>query len=72
MRFKAIYYSIIHGLLPWWCYEDVKHYDCSYLQHLWINVVYAFRWFIDKQTYSDIKFEIITNDRREKRRGKRR
>lgn len=57
MRLKAIYKSIYHGLMPYWVYEGQKHYECSYLQHLWINIKYAFRWATFREDESDIEFE---------------
>lgn len=57
MRLKAIYYSIKHGLLPYWMYEKKKHYNCSYLSHLWINIKYAWRWITFREYQSDIDFE---------------
>ncbi len=32
-----------YGILPWRCYEDVKHYDCTYWQHMRINLCEAWR-----------------------------
>lgn len=57
MRSKAIYNAIKHGLLPYWMYETEKHYDCSYWQHLFINVRYAFRWITFRELELDIEFE---------------
>jgi hypothetical protein len=61
MRLKAIYKALYHGILPYWCYEDVKHYDCSYWQHLWINIQYAFRWATFREYQSDVEFEKTNN-----------
>lgn len=61
MRKKAIYKALYHGILPYWCYEDVKHYDCSYWQHFIINLKYAWRWVTFKEDESDVEFERHTN-----------
>lgn len=57
VRIRAICKAIYHGVLPYRCYEKVKHYDCSYLQHLLINLKYAWRWVTFKEDESDIAFE---------------
>lgn len=61
MRVKVIYNSIKHGLLPWQLYEKEKHYNCSYWQHLWINIQYSWRWITFKELQSDIDFETKNN-----------
>jgi hypothetical protein len=62
MRFRAIYNALHHGILPYWCYEKQRHYECSYWQHLWINIQYAFRWATFREFESDIEFEKQTNN----------
>lgn len=62
MRIKAIWNCLKYGLLPWWVYEKEKHYDSSYWQHLWINLTYAWRWLLWKETCSDIQFEKEINN----------
>jgi hypothetical protein len=62
MRIKAIYKAMFHGFLPWWMYEKAKHYNCSYLRHLWINLCYAFRWATFRELESDIEFESQINN----------
>jgi hypothetical protein len=57
MRLRAILKALYHGLLPWWMYESKKHYECSYWQHLWINVIYAWRWLTFGEYESDVEFE---------------
>lgn len=57
MRVKAIYNSLKHGLLPYWMYEKNPHYDCTYFEHLWINIKYAYRWATFNELQSDIDFE---------------
>lgn len=61
MRARAILYCLKYGLLPWWVYEDKKHYDCGYWEHLWVNLVYAWRWLTYTETCSDIQFEKEVN-----------
>lgn len=61
MRLRAIYGALKYGILPWWMYERVKHYECSYWQHLRINLRYALRWALFKEDKSDVEFEIKTN-----------
>lgn len=62
MRIKAIWNCLKYGLLPWWTYEKEKHYNCGYWQHLWINLTYACRWLLCKETDSDIQFEKEINN----------
>lgn len=57
MRIRAIYNALKHGILPWWMYEDARHYDCSYWYHLWTNLQYAWRWITGAETPDDIQFE---------------
>jgi hypothetical protein len=61
IRLRAIYYSLKHGLLPWWLYESTPHYDCSYWYHLWINMKYAARWLTFQEDEADWAFERETN-----------
>lgn len=61
MRIKAIACALWFGLLPWQLYEKKKHYECSYLQHLWLNIKYACRWLFFKETESDREFERTVN-----------
>jgi hypothetical protein len=60
-RTKAVLFCIKYGLLPWWFYEKKKHYDCSYWEHLRLNITYALRWLRGKETEDDIEFEKTTN-----------
>lgn len=60
-RVKAISYSLLYGLLPYWCYEKTKHYSCSYWYHLYINMKYALRWITFTEDNSDITFEQEVN-----------
>lgn len=61
MRIRTVYKALYHGIFPYWCYEKTKHYDCSYLTHLWINLTYAWRWLTFNEDESDIQFENETN-----------
>jgi hypothetical protein len=60
-RVKAILYCLKFGLLPYWLYEKKCHYDCSYVEHLWINVKYAWRWMTFSEYESDVDFEMSEN-----------
>jgi hypothetical protein len=61
VRAKAILKAIYHGLMPYGVYEQKRHYKCSYLQHLWINICYGWRWATFRELDSDIEFEKQTN-----------
>lgn len=61
MRLKAIYKALYHGILPYWIYEKQKHYQCSYWQHLLINIRYAFVWLTFQEDQSDVDFERTIN-----------
>lgn len=56
-RARAIYNALKHGLLPWWMYERQRHYDCTYWEHLVINLKYACRWMMFTEDASDVEFE---------------
>lgn len=58
---RAVFYSIKYGLLPYCMYESVKHYECSYWQHLKMNMQYAARWISGDVDESDYEFERETN-----------
>lgn len=64
MKLRAIKYALFYGIMPYWIYEHSKHYNCSYWQHLIMNLQYAYRWLINDIGYSDIKFELTTNAHR--------
>lgn len=61
LRLRAIYKAIYHGLMPYWAYEQEKHYKGSYFNHMRINIKYAFRWATFREFESDIEFEKQTN-----------
>lgn len=61
MRIRAIYKALYHGIMPYWIYEKEKHYSCTYLQHLLINITYALRWLMLQEDEQDINFELNTN-----------
>lgn len=60
-RLKIIYNCLYHGLLPYYFYEKECHYECSYLEHLIINLKYAYRWLSFNETGDDIEFEKENN-----------
>lgn len=60
-RLKAIACCLKFGLLPWWAYEKAPHYNCSYWQHLLINMGYASRWLTFQEDETDRQFEDETN-----------
>ena len=64
LRLRAILYALYFGILPYWCYEKKRHYNCSYWHHLVINVRYAWRWITFKEKEKDIEFEIKTNGKK--------
>lgn len=61
LRRRAIYCALKYGLLPSWTYERERHYDGSYWAHLRLNVAYAWRWLMWRQTVADCRFERKTN-----------
>lgn len=60
-RLRAILNAVYFGVLPYWVYENVKHYRCSYFEHLLINIQYALRWATFKEDESDREFEFQIN-----------
>jgi hypothetical protein len=60
-RLRAIIYAFWYGILPWWMYEEKRHYECSYLAHLWLNITYAMRWLFFLESESDRAFEKKVN-----------
>ena len=62
VRIKAIFLSVWFGVLPWWMYEKKKHHKGGYFYHLKINLVYAKRWLLFKETEGDRKFEKEVNE----------
>jgi hypothetical protein len=61
VRLKAILNCLRFGVLPWWAYEKKRHYDCSYFEHLLINIRYAWRWVTYQDDESDRDFESEVN-----------
>lgn len=61
VRLKAILNCLYFGLLPWWMYEKKRHYDCSYVYHLVINIQHAWRWATFHEDESDKEFESEVN-----------
>jgi len=68
MRARAIACALWYGILPWWMYEDRCHYPgMTYLQHLRLNLRYAWTWISGRETTDDVAFELSTNSTREGR-----
>jgi hypothetical protein len=63
MRSRAIRLAVYYAFVPWWMYEKKKHYRCSYVRHLWVNLVYALRWAMYMEDEDDIYFERMVNGR---------
>ena len=59
--YRAIFYSMKYAILPYWMYESVKHYECSYWNHFIENMRYAARWINGDVDESDYEFERKTN-----------
>lgn len=64
IRTRAILKALYFGIMPYWVYENVRHYECSYWQHLVINIKYAWRWITYSEDESDREFELKTNNNR--------
>jgi hypothetical protein len=64
LRLRAIGFALFYGLAPSRLYEDERHYDCSYLQHLGINLALAGRWLTFRETWEDVAFEWAVNSSR--------
>ena len=63
IRARAVWCAIWFGVMPWWVYEDVPHYDCGYLPHLRLNLGYAWMWLRGCETDEDREFERTVNTR---------
>lgn len=61
VRLRAIRRALWFGLIPWWMYEDVKHHEGGWLRHASINVYYASRWILGRETDEDHEFERLVN-----------
>jgi hypothetical protein len=61
-RFFAIFWSLWFSILPWQAYEKECHYkEWGYWYHLFMNIGYAFKWFLFLETEDDIRFEKEVN-----------
>lgn len=40
-KIKEVGQCLFYGIMPYWVYERRCHYDCTYWQHLLINLRYA-------------------------------
>jgi hypothetical protein len=62
MRRRAIWCALKFGLLPWWLYEEEKHYaGMGYWAHLWLNLRYGARWLLHREDGGDRAFEMEVN-----------
>jgi hypothetical protein len=61
MRIRAIACALFYGVAPSRVYEAERHYDCSYLEHLGINLALAWRWLTFRETWEDVDFEREVN-----------
>jgi len=61
VRLRAILCALWFGIIPWWVYEEERHYPEPYLEHLWLNLVYAAHWALGRQTLGDVRFELENN-----------
>jgi len=62
LRGRAIRCALLYALAPYWLYEDKPHYaPMGYLAHLWMNLVYSWRWVTGQQTEADLRFEREVN-----------
>lgn len=62
VRFRAIQAALFYGFYPWWIYEQKRHYSCSYLHHLKLNLLIALRWATWHETARDHQFERMANN----------
>lgn len=58
MRAKAILKALFYGIAPWWMYERKCHYECSYSEHLTMNLKMAYRWATKNEREDDVEFEL--------------
>lgn len=65
LRFRAIICALYYGILPWWLYEEEKHYKSSYFIHLISNIGYACKWLFFLESEEDQNFELQVNDTQE-------
>lgn len=62
MRIRAIACALFYGLVPSRLYERTPHYaPLTYMQHLGMNIAYAFRWLSLRETAEDRQFEREVN-----------
>src|SRR3712207_1185212 len=60
-RLRAILLALWFSVRPSRMYEKTPHYDCTYWQHLYINLCYVYRWATFTETQSDRDFEKKAN-----------
>jgi hypothetical protein len=62
MKARAIFNCIYFGIMPWWVYERNRpHYDCTYREHLNMNMMQAWIWFTNLYVHEDVSFERMVN-----------
>ena len=57
MRFRAIFCCLYFSILPWWIYENKKHYRRTYCKHIKLNFSQIKVWILSQETQEDIDFE---------------
>jgi len=57
VRARAIFCCIYFSLMPWWIYENKKHYRRTYWKHIKLNLSQIKVWLLRKETQEDIEFE---------------
>lgn len=60
-RLRAIFYALWFSVRPSWMYEKKGHHEWSYLEHLYVNLCYCYRWATFTETQSDRDFEKKAN-----------
>jgi hypothetical protein len=57
VRLRAIFCCIYFSVMPWWIYENKKHYRRTYWKHLKLNFSQIKVWLLKQETQEDIDFE---------------
>lgn len=61
-RIRATGCALYFGIVPYWVYEAQCHYaPMSYLEHLSLNIGYAWRWLTFRESPGDVEFERTEN-----------
>ena len=62
VRARALAAAVFYALVPWPLYErECHHAPQSYGGHLVLNIRYAVRWALGRQSYGDVRFEVEKN-----------